>query len=62
MKIMSLCVITFLLYIEHNINYNIPCLLLTLEECGHLLDIFVAQQFQGRTICFWNMLELLTLN
>ena len=44
MKIMSLCYHIFI--IEHNINYNIPCLLLALEECGHLLYVLVAQQFQ----------------
>ena len=44
MKIMSLCYYIFI--IENNINYNLPCLLLALEECGHLLDVLVAQQFQ----------------
>ena len=31
--------------IEHDINYNIPCLHFALMECGHLLDALVAQQF-----------------
>ena len=36
----------YIFIIEHIINYIIPCLLLVLEECGHLLDVLVAQQFQ----------------
>ena len=33
----------YIFIIEHIINYNIPCLILALEECGHLLDDLVAQ-------------------